>query len=158
MRNFIVAFMLVILLSSIMFVILKPMQSTKINIQNKEKTNVEKLLTEPTTQTSSNPQEMTAKEKKETIEQILENFNNSNDNKLPVKEIKEEQPKNKQNITDNKQQISEKEINKTEVNNNYKNIQEELSRKYGNDPNAEISQEDFQNFMLKIIEASQQQQ
>ena len=68
MRNFIVAFMLVILLSSIMFVILRPIQPTQVNNDKKEKSNVEKLLTEPSQTPQNSYHEMSSADKKEIID------------------------------------------------------------------------------------------
>lgn len=160
MRNFIVSFMLVILLSSLMFVILKPMHPAQIDNKSHEKSNVEKLLTEPSDKQANTYQEMSANQKKEIIDELLKQFEekekeNSNTQTLPPPE---EIPRTQKiNLSQNNQSAPKNEINSDLGNNSIKNMQEELSKRYNNDPNAEISDEDVQNLLMQMLESIQKQ-
>ncbi|MBR2526772.1 hypothetical protein IKE67_09935 [bacterium] len=158
MRNFIVAFMLVILLSSIMFVILRPIQPAQINQSKKEKSNVEKLLTEPAKNTEEPYSEMSSEEKKEVIDDILQQFEPNNNPELQIKEKHNEiEISQTQNATENKQETTKNDVAPARDNNSFKDIQDELNKKYGNDPNAEVSQEDLQKILIKMLESTQKQ-
>lgn len=158
MRNFIVAFMLVILLSSIMFVILKPVQPAPINTDKKEKTNVEKLLTEPSESSQKTYNEMSSEQKKEVIDDILQQFepNNKPEPQIPQKTDKFEIPQ-PTTLTQNNPPQQKIELPPAPENSSIKNIQDELTKKYGNDPNAEVSQEDLQKILIKMLESTQKQ-
>jgi len=139
MRNFIVAFMLLVLLSSIMFVILRPIQINEVKQKSDEKSHVEELLTG------------TKKEK------YIEKDSSADDN-ANIEEISD----NTDNFTEytfQNEPPTEKERNEKPVINDYVNsnsslqdITKELSEKYDNNPNAEVSVEDMEKFMLRILE------
>lgn len=165
MRNFIVAFMLVILLSSIMFVILRPIQPTQVNNDKKEKSNVEKLLTEPSQTPQNSYHEMSSADKKEIIDEILQRFQkDKNEEKVQVEqkniqqaqEVKPENNSKKETTSNNNQQQNPQEINLPMISNEqYKNLQKELIKKYGNNPNAEIPSEDVQAIFFKMLNQQQ---
>jgi len=165
MRNFIVAFMLVILLSSIMFVILRPIQPTQVNNDKKEKSNVEKLLTEPSQTPQNSYHEMSSADKKEIIDEILQRFQKDKDeekvqveqkNIQQAQEVKPENNSKKETTSNNNQQQNPQEINLPMISNEqYKNLQEELIKKYGNNPNAEIPPEDVQAIFFKMLNQQQ---
>ncbi|MBR1942743.1 hypothetical protein IJ843_03290 [bacterium] len=139
MRNFIVAFMLLVLLSSIMFVIFRPVQINEVKQKSGEKSHVEELLTG------------TKKEK------YIEEDSPADDN-AKTEEISDKTDDFTEYPFQN-EPPTEKERNEKPVINDYINsnsslhdITKELSEKYANNPNAEVSAEDMEKFMLKILE------
>lgn len=152
MRNFTIAFMILILFLSITFAIFKPMPAQN-NIQSeeyKEKTYVEKLVTEPNATHNENREfYQTNFEKTSTIntniQQEINTENKKNENILPRNET--EKPKS----------IIKEDIRLPKTNRSYENISKELSDKYNNDPNAVVSEEDFNYFIQKTIEQSKQE-
>lgn len=152
MRNFIIAFMLLILLSSIMFVILRPVSTRNTTTEKTEKSHVEKLLTEP----SQVQEQKEIEQEKEPEKIITDVFNES----IYIPQRKEEyqekptpQPFEQINQTQKIEKLTE--MNKSDK--NYQSISNELMQKYGNNPNAEVSEEDIQNFMIKMLDVVQRQ-
>ena len=157
MRNFIVAFMLVILLSSIMFVILRPIKPAQVNNNPQEKSNVEKLLTEP----SQAPQEISASQKKEIIDEIMQKLQKNEEiEQYKPQNIQPAEEKKQEKITQNEyKNNSQKHSNRGASSNDPLVIlHEELAKKYNNNPNAEISQEDMQKILIQMLEGIQSQQ
>ena len=153
MRNFIVAFMVLILLSSIMFVILRPVGTHSEKKVNNEKSHVEKLLTEPTSYVQQKNNEISDEEteKKEIREPekiITDMFSeytqeeNSTNTEVP-QAIDENDKKALKQITDTAKNDA-----------NYQSITNELMEKYGNNPNAEVSDDDVQKFMIKMLQTA----
>lgn len=149
MRNFTIAFMILILFLSITFAIFKPMpaQNNAQNNEYKEKTYVEKLVTEPNATHDNREYSQTNFDSSlathENTPQKINTEYNQNENILPQNEV--EKPKN----------IIKEDIKLPRPNRNYENISKELSEKYNNNPNAEVSDEDFKYFLQKTIEQSQ---
>ena len=157
MRNFIVAFMILILFSSIMFVMLRPVDNQTEKKQLKEKSHVEKLLTEPAIYNQKENNENFNTEDKE-IREIRE------PEKIITDMFKEEVQEN-EDIKTNSQQFDENEqkalkqiTDNTQSNANYQSVTKELIEKYGNNPNAEVSEEDVQKFMIKMLQTAIPQQ
>lgn len=157
MRNFIVAFMILILFSSIMFVMLRPVNNQTEKKQLKEKSHVEKLLTEPAIYNQKENNENFNTEEKE-IREIRE------PEKIITDMFKEEVQEN-EDIKTNSQQFDENEqkalkqiTDNTQSNANYQSVTKELIEKYGNNPNAEVSEEDVQKFMIKMLQTAIPQQ
>lgn len=157
MRNFIVAFMILILLSSIMFVILRPVSSHSEKNVKSEKSHVEKLLTEPAIYNQKENNENFNTEEKE-IREIRE------PEKIITDMFKEEVQEN-EDIKTNSQQFDENEqkalkqiTDNTQSNANYQSVTKELIEKYGNNPNTEVSEEDVQKFMIKMLQTAIPQQ
>lgn len=157
MRNFIVAFMILILFSSIMFVMLRPVNNQTEKKQLKEKSHVEKLLTEPAIYNQKENNENFNTEDKE-IREIRE------PEKIITDMFKEEVQEN-EDIKTNSQQFDENEqkalkqiTDNTQSNANYQSVTKELIEKYGNNPNAEVSEEDVQKFMIKMLQTAIPQQ
>lgn len=153
MRNFIVAFMVLILLSSIMFVILRPVSTHSEKKIKSEKSHVEKLLTEPTSYVQQKNNEISDEEteKKEIREPekiITDMFSeytqeeNSTNTEVP-QAIDENDKKALKQITDTAKNDA-----------NYQSITNELMEKYGNNPNAEVSDDDVQKFMIKMLQTA----
>lgn len=148
MRNFIVAFMVLILLSSIMLVILRPIPQSEQKAPSKEKSHVEELLTGSDNKLNNQEDEknINIEEKKQSIDELTfdkNNFNeNMNNNYIPPQNISNTPSEEKKTETENYKVI----------NNNLQDITKELSEKYGNNPNAEVSPEDIEFFMLKLLE------
>lgn len=157
MRSFIVSFMLIILFSSIMFVILKPIQPAQINNKVREKSNVEKLLTEPAPTPA--PQDMTAKEKKDTIDDILKQFETDSNKRIPpeleTKDTQEKMQSSKANPDESNRIEPQKQAFNINTNNKFQDLQGELTKKYGNNPDAEVSQEDIQEVFIKLLDSTQ---
>ena len=157
MRNFIVAFMILILFSSIMFVMLRPVNNQTEKKKLKEKSHVEKLLTEPAIYNQKENNENFNTEEKE-IREIRE------PEKIITDMFKEEVQEN-EDIKTNSQQFDENEqkalkqiTDNTQSNANYQSVTKELIEKYGNNPNAEVSEEDVQKFMIKMLQTAIPQQ
>ncbi len=147
MRNFIVAFMVLILLSSIMFVMLRPVNNHTEKKQLKEKSHVEKLLTE---QVPNEPEKNTENTEPEKI--ITEVFDENIYIPSKTKDYTKPQPFAEKNTELNQ-------INETEKNNtNYQSITNELMEKYDNNPDAIVTEEDLQKLMIKILQTATQQQ
>ena len=159
MRNFIALFMILILFSLIMLLMIKPVTSDKKNKDIKEKSHVEKLLTTQDNRKeieNNDIQEMSSE--KDTGKIITDVFNETI-------YIKPQSSKNESQEIDNKPQPFDKnqqtkEIHelteKTKSDKNFQNISNELMEKYSNNPNAEVSEEDLQHYMIKMIESMQQ--
>ncbi|MBR1680923.1 hypothetical protein IJ707_03935 [bacterium] len=144
--------MLLILLSSIMFVILRPVSTRNTTTEKTEKSHVEKLLTEP----SQVQEQKEIEQEKEPEKIITDVFNES----IYIPQRKEEyqekptpQPFEQINQTQKIEKLTE--MNKSDK--NYQSISNELMQKYGNNPNAEVSEEDIQNFMIKMLDVVQRQ-
>lgn len=158
MRNFIVAFMVMILLSSIMFVLLRPINTSSEKKVKTEKSHVEKLLTEPATHNQQENKTFdTEKEETEEKRQIQE------PEKIITDLFKEEtqvtneipEPKTQQN---NEKNVVKQITDNAKNNENYQSITNELMEKYGNNPNAEVSEEDVQRYMIKMLQTATPQQ
>lgn len=155
MRNFIVAFMVLILLSSIMFVILRPVGTHSEKKVNNEKSHVEKLLTEPAyydhqENNDIKDEETEKKELREPEKIITDMFNEYAQESSPANNSETAQTTDKKAV----KQIDEK----TQYGENYQSITNELMEKYGNNPNAEVSEEDVQKFMIKMLQTATPQQ
>lgn len=144
MRNFTVTLMLLVLFLSITFAIFQPTPTVKqVQPVKKEKSHIEKLLTEPALKKEIIEETATFVEKTEepkriepkVTEQIVqEEVKEANPEKLEEEKIVEEQTKRAQ---DNYQMI------------------DELMKKYNNDPNAEISTEDFNKYVNQMLQQQQ---
>lgn len=152
MRNFTIAFMILILFLSITFAIFKPMpaQNTNKNEELKEKSYVEKLISDPNATHNEN----------NNIRQT--DFDRiSTDKEITPQEIKTELKQNEnvlpQNNLEKTQNITKEDIKLPKTNRSYDNISKELSAKYNNNPEAEVSDEDFKYFLQKTIEQSQKE-
>lgn len=162
MRNFTIAFMILILFLSITFAIFKPMpaQNNAKNDEFKEKTYVEKLVTEPNATHNENREfYQTNFEKTSNYNEISSQEMNreisKNENTLQKKETIQPLP---QDETINSKIEKRKRMQQQRANRrNYENISKELSDKYNNDPNAVVSEEDFNYFIKKTIEQSKQE-
>ena len=181
MRNFMVGFLIFILASCLALLIFKPMfiKEDK-NEASGEKSRVEELITgkESRFNEENNAEEITSNFKPfedelnfehhdfipperpnpENFEQLKNNFSLPEDLKLP-ENLKVEDVNNltsqQQNMVDEK---TYKEIeNQINNNPNLKSVTNELKEKYQNNPNAEVSKEDINYFMLKMLESSQKQ-
>lgn len=161
MRNFIVLFMILVLFSLIMLLITKPVTSDIENKDTKEKSHVEKLLTEQSKEEknkNNDIQEMSSEN--DTGKIITDVFSETiyikpQSNKNDPQEIdKTPQPFNKNQQMNEIQELTEK----TKSDKNFQNISNELIEKYGNNPNAEVSEEDVQHYMIKMIETMQNKQ
>lgn len=164
MRNFTIAFMILILFLSITFAIFKPMpaQNNAQNDEFKEKTYVEKLITEPNAthnenrefyqtnfEKTSNYNEISSQE---INREISQNENNLQKNEfLQPKNLPQSEAINSK--TEKRERMQQQRANRR----NYENISKELSDKYNNDPNAVVSEEDFNYFIKKTIEQSKQE-
>ncbi len=151
MRNFTVAFMILILFLSITFAIFKPMpaqEKTK-NSDTEEKSYVEKLVTEPDATLNADNKRVPTYSN-EIQSNILERdlIPIIKEQTTPQEEI---QPQIKQKISNtDKIELPQK------INGGYENISQELSNKYHNDPNAVVSDEDFNYYMQKLLDESNQ--
>ncbi len=160
MRNFIVAFMILILFSSIMFVMLRPVNNQTEKKQLKEKSHVEKLLTEPAKYNQKEDNEIFNSEEKE-IREIREPEKIITDMfKEEVQFTKEDEDikTNSQQIDKNEKKVIKQFTDSTQSNANYQSVTKELIEKYGNNPNAEVSEEDVQKFMIKMLKTATPQQ
>ncbi len=157
MRNFTVLLLLLVLFYSVFLLITKPLHQNKIP-EKREKTHVEKLLTE----SSKIPQdtEVFGTENQELDLPAEEYSKKSEFSKSEEKQNETEIPVHHEDSADNKNK-NENYVSipqNTKQNNAYKSVTQELYEKYGNNPNAEVSQEDLQKYMIKMIDAIQKQQ
>lgn len=155
MRNFIVLFMLFILISSIMFVIIRPVSIKETKNDNTEKTRVEKLISGSKERVDDSV----------LYEEHHKNMTNVFDEVADVdfkKKTKASGSKveSKQKVQPFIEETRESENNKNqsfEPNKNFQDVSRELSEKYGNNPDAEVSEEDINNFMIKMLKTVQNQ-
>ncbi len=145
-RRFIIVFMLLLVSFSVLFVILKPTHNNTSNPEIDKTSHVGKLILKK--QQTTLPETDYLKNKKEEDSENNQEFNQTSKNKDQQLIENFIQQTNSQNETS--VEISQ-ETSQTKSN-NLNSIQQELSEKYNNDPNAEISEEDFIKYMNKIIE------
>lgn len=133
MRNFTVTLMLLVLFLSLTFAIFQPTPTVKqAQPIKKEKSHIEKLLTEPAL-------------KKEIIEET-ETFVKK------TEEPKKIEPKETEPIVQEEEKRVEEQTERAQ--DNYQMI-DELMKKYNNDPNAEISTEDFNKYVNQMLQQQQ---
>lgn len=178
MRIFMVGFLIFILGSSLALLIFKPMfnKNNAENIQD-ENSRVEKLITgkNDIAQKTTNHEEIKSNFKPFEDELDLkpnkyipperpnhEEYMVKHDNTNPSKKVIVNENihyESIKNITPEQNQINEKAIkefeNQMNSNQNLKSVTNELKEKYNNNPNAEVSNDDINYFMIKLLDSMQ---
>ena len=141
MRNFTVTLMLLVLFLSLTFAIFQPTPTVKqAQPVKKEKSHIEKLLTEPTLKKEIIEETETFVKKTEEPEKIEPKETEP----IVQEEVKEAEPEK----LEEEKRVEEQ----TErAQDNYQMI-DELMKKYNNDPNAEISAEDFNKYVNQMLQ------
>lgn len=163
MRSFIVAFMVLILISSIILVFVFPVHKTETHAKKAEKTYVEKLLTgtlqEMQKENTEGADSLSVNNDKKTdvyseyFYVPSESFNNGNSN---GKELSNKADFSQNSSLDkNTSDVLRHAADYANSNESYRRVSKELSEKYGNNPNAQVSEEDMVKYTVKMLQSVQ---
>lgn len=155
--------MVLILISSIILIFVFPVHKAETHAQKTEKTHVEKLLT-------GNSQEVQKENTGETDNLPLKNDKKTdvyseyfyvpseslNNGNLNGKNLSDKTDFTKNSSLDkNTSDVLKHAVDDVNSNESYRRVSKELSEKYGNNPNAQVSEEDMVKYTVKMLQSVQ---